>query len=272
MQQTADACRQRPAMLLLVFGLLLFVISCGGDGGPTGSCPPDCGKSWTFMLYDAADLEDVYDPFEDFCVRMGSGADLNVLVFRDTRDDSAKIYYIDSRHMPVLKVSMGEVNTGRPETLAALLEYSKQNYPAERYILAFYGHGRGWVGACQDATDGNDYLTMEEMRAPIADAGGVDLVLFTGPCLMGAVESVYELRNCTEVYVGSEDLSYYCYWDYPMYDIARTLHDEPGIGTYDLAESIIEFIWEDRYRWDSFQWAGDLTMSAVRTDGAPFIL
>jgi hypothetical protein len=176
------------------------------------------------------------------------------------------VWYVGGDHAGVAVRELGEVNTGRSETLRSFLEYSKQHYPAERYILAVYGHGQGWLGTCPDATNGNDYLTMEEMRAALAAEGGVDLVLFTGPCLMGAVESAYELRNCCEIYVGSEDLSYYCWWDYPMEDICRTLHTDPGIGNHDLAGSIIDFIREDGTRWKAFEWTERLTMSAIRMD------
>lgn len=257
--------RLQSPLPLLLLGALLLLPSCGDDGSPAGTGNPR-EKMWTFMLYDAADLNNVYDPMDDFCERMNSGVELNVLVFQDTRDDSARIWYVGGDHAGVAVRELGEVNTGRSETLQGFLEYSKQHYPAERYILALYGHGQGWLGACPDATNGNDYLTMEEMRAALAAVGGVDLVLFTGPCLMGAVESAYELRNCCEVYVGSEDLSYYCWWDYPMEDICLALHRDPGIENHDLAESMIDFIYEDASRWKSFEWTERLTMSAIRMD------
>jgi hypothetical protein len=53
---------------------------------------------------------------------------------------------------------------------------------------------------------------MHDMQEALSKNGGVDFVLFTAPCLMGAIESVYELRNCAKVYIGSENLSGYCWW------------------------------------------------------------
>jgi hypothetical protein len=245
--------------------LLLLISSCSDEGGHTGSETPQ-EKIWTFMLYDAADIEDAYDPMGDFASRAESGADLNALVMQDTKDDSARIWYIGSGHAVVPVLELGEVNTGRPETLREFLEYSKREYPAGRYILAIYGHGLGWRGACLDESGGNDFLTMEEMASAIAAAGGVDLILFPGPCLMATLESVYELRNCSSVYVASEDLSFYCWWDHPMQDIFGMLNTDPGIGNLELGAYIIEAIREDSDRWSSYEWYGDLTMSAVRTD------
>jgi hypothetical protein len=240
---------------------LLFLTSCGDN--PAGVDVPEV-KRWTVMLYDAVDMNGVYDPIEDFCEYMVSGRDLSVLVFQDTRHDSARVYYVgrDGTRTPVIE--MGEVSTGRSETLRMFLEHSKQNYPAERYILAVYGHGQGWLGSCPDATNGNDYLTMEEMRAALEAEGCVDLVLFTGSCLMGAVESACELRDCCEVYVGSEGLSYYAFWYQPMSRISETLSANPGIGSDDLAEAIIGFIEEESSKWSSHIWNVDLTVSAVR--------
>ena len=253
-------------VLLLLAGLLILAASCSDEGNPACTDGPCREKKWTLMLYDAADLNDAYDPMGEFCERVNSGSELNVLILQDTRDDSARIWYVDAGHAAKNVREMGEVNMGRSQTLLDFLEYSKQYYPAKRYIMAFYGHGRGWLGACRDASNGNDYLTMDEMRSALGGTGGVDLVLFTGPCLMAAIESVYELRECTDVYVGSEDLSYYCWWDYPMEDICRTLHENPEIDNYDLAVFIVEAILEDSDRWESYEWGDELTMSAVRTD------
>jgi hypothetical protein len=211
-------------------------------------------------------MNGVYDPIEDFCECMVSGRNVDVIVFQDTRDDPARIYYVGPGGARTAVLEMGEVSTGRSETLRMVLEYSKQNHPSERFILAVYGHGQGWLGSCPDATNGNDYLTMEEMRAALEAEGCVDLVLFTGSCLMGALESACELRDCCDVYVGSEGLSYYAFWYQPISRISQTLNATPGIDTYELAEAIIGFIEEKSRKWSSQIWNVDLTVSAVRAD------
>jgi len=64
------------------------------------------------------------------------------------------------------------------------------------------------------------------------------------------------------VYIGSENLSGYAWWNEPMGDICKTLKENPGITNYQLGEGIISSIWENRTRYES----ESLTMSAVRTD------
>ncbi len=38
----------------------------------------------------------------------------------------------------------GERNMGDPQTLVDLVTWTKANYPADRYALAFWGHGWSW--------------------------------------------------------------------------------------------------------------------------------
>jgi hypothetical protein len=39
---------------------------------------------------------------------------------------------------------IGEVNTGAPESLSDLVQWSAERWPAERYALFIWGHGSGW--------------------------------------------------------------------------------------------------------------------------------
>jgi len=46
---------------------------------------------------------------------------------------------------------------------------------------------------------------------------------------MGALESAYEMRNCVDIYIGSEDLSGYMYWNSIMGDICDLLDDSAAL-------------------------------------------
>ena len=101
-----------------------------------------------------------------------------------------------------------EINCGNYTTLRDFILRCKKEFPAERYFLHIHGHGYAWYGACCD-NDTNDTefpkdrLTMKEIRTALEESGGVDILEFTN-CVMGNLESAYELRNCTEFYIGSE--------------------------------------------------------------------
>jgi hypothetical protein len=252
--------------IVLALALLSLLLSCAKDN-PTGVGTGARGeKHWTFMLYDDADFPG-YDPLRHFCEQTCSGENANVVVLQDTLGGPAKLYYVDDEHTPVLLEDMGEVNMGSYETLCDFVRDSKENYPARHYILAFYNHGGGWRGTCWDRTSNDDNLTMDEVCQALTDAGGVDIVLFSAPCLMGAVESVYELRNCTEFYVAAEDLSGYCWWVYAMGDICDALNSDRPITVEALTRLVIDSIWEHRASSCPGRWHEEVQMAAIRTDG-----
>lgn len=250
--------------LMLAF---LFLMPAGltVSGGMDENCNSGIAKKWTWIFYDDADFTPGFDPLYPFASQAYSSENLNVVVLQDTYGDSAKIWYIDRHHNPVLREGWGEVNMGDYHTLKNFVEYAKNNYPAERYLLSFYDHGMGWRGACIDDTD-NDHLTMDEIQKALTETGGVDVICFTAPCVMGALESVYELRNLTKVYIGSEELSGYAWWWYVIGDICDILNQEPDIDEIELGGDIIELIYKDSDRWSDYDFGDQLTMSAIRTD------
>jgi hypothetical protein len=217
------------------------------------------------MFYDDADFVG-FDPLDSLAVTVHSSREVDVVILRDGYRDSAGVYYASDGRGLIPLEHLGEINMGSPTTLYDFVTRAKRICPAERYMLAFYDHGGGWRGACWDVANQNDNLTMEEIKGALQDAGGVDIVLFTAPCLMGAVESVYELRGCTDVYVGSEAPSGYCWWNEPMRHICVKMETEPDLSTYELGEYIIEAIAGYKDIWASADWAEDFTMCAVRTD------
>lgn len=214
---------------------------------------------WTWLFFDDSDFTNSYKPFNQFVSEAYSTAQLNVFVLQDTDIGPAYLYYIPESGAPVLLESWGEVSMGSPETLFDLIDWGKSNHPAHRYMVTIYDHGGGWWGACVDVTNDNDFLYMDEMQSAIEQAGGIDILAFTAPCVMGALESAYELRDCTDVYIGSEDLSGYIYWHDIMDDICGILSESSSLTSEEIGSLIVDLVetnvvppWEE--------WA---TMSAI---------
>jgi hypothetical protein len=219
------------------------------------------------MVYDAADGDAVpiFGYFRDI-PSAHSGKYVTLLGLQDTESDSTKILYIDENNDVVKLEELGEPNTGSEETLYDFVSYAKENYPADRYIICFYGHGSSWFGCCGDATD-RDALRVHEIKNALDSAGGVDLIYFTAPCLMGAMEVVYELRGCADFLIGSEGISGFYLWTYPMERIFTEMHENPTISNADLTEMAIEEMWNG---WEPDTPSGPdttFTMTAIRTDG-----
>jgi hypothetical protein len=224
-------------------------------------------KAWTWLFYDDADYGNLFDPLDDqygnkptFAEATYSSENLTVLVLQDRTDAPGKIWRINENHTKTLLKDLGEVNMGDPETLKGFIQYGKVNYPAERYLLTVYDHGGGWLGCCWDSSANNDSLTMHELHTALSDTGGVDIICFTAPCLMGSLESVYELRDDVDVYVGSEDLNGYGSWTYVINDICNILTNESSLSTLQIGEQIVNFIKNHNPTDQS------ITMSAIRTD------
>jgi hypothetical protein len=270
----------RISMLLAVIAGATVMYSCSDRESPVdvmNGIAPDhaCSENmmkataqkWTFLLYAAADAgSNMFSPLQSFAEQFSSGGGVDALCLEDTYGETAKIWYIDQDHNTVLLEDLGEVNMGSVTTLSSFLEYAKSHFPADRYIISFYGHGGAWGGACNDYDPSFDVLRMNDMKEALMGAGGVDLVLFSAPCLMGAFESAYELRECTDVYMGSEGLSFYSFWTTVMGSISETLNANPNIQNYELARLIIDWMANDKNSYTLLGGMRYLTMSAVRTD------
>ncbi|MCD4777114.1 MAG: hypothetical protein K8S15_13840 [Candidatus Aegiribacteria sp.] len=213
--------------------------------------------AWTFLFYDDAEFSG-YDPLFDFANECRSSANVNVIVLQDDMAYPAFIYYVRPDGSLSLLEELGEVNMGDWETLQDFLSYGKTNFPADRYFLTMYDHGAGWWGACVDETS-DDMLYMNEIQIAIQAVNGVDMLAFTAPCLMGALESAYELRSCVGVYMGSEDLSGYIFWRGIMDDIAAILDDSAALSNTEIGNMVIDLI-ESNLEPPYGQWA---TMCAV---------
>jgi hypothetical protein len=239
--------------------LAAFLGSCGES--PTGT--GDAGTAnWTLLLYDDADFPG-YDPLEHFRQETCSGANVNVLVLQDSLGGPARMFQVKHDHELKVLMEMGEINMGDPATLSGFLDYAKASYPACGYVLAVYDHGGGWRGSCWDAGSNDDNLTMDEMARALEDAGGVDILLFSAPCLMGAVEAVYELRECVDFYVAAEDLSGYCWWVYAMGDLCRAIDEDRPRECRDLAGLVIDSVWENREVSCPGSWEEEVQMAAI---------
>ncbi len=245
---------------------------------PLDPTTPKATQAWTLLLYNDADFAPGYDPTADFVEEMYGRDPLNVLILRDAHptnagncntllhrpedDATAAIFQADAEGVHLLK-ELGEVSMGKASTLAEFVRYAKTYFPAERYILAVYDHGAGFSGSCRDDTD-SDWLDMLEMRDALRDSGGVDVLMFTAPCLMASLEAMFEVKDQAQFYIGSENTSGYCYWRHAMTDIRSLLQTSPGVSTLDFVQEVIRFM--SRYRCIEYAGEEEITMSAVRSD------
>ena len=175
--------------------------------------------------------------------------------------------------------NLDEINTGNYATLRDFIIYCKTHYPAKRYLLFIQGHGAAWKYLCPDYLTGEenntfDYLTPSEIKKALQESGGVD-IFQTGGCFMGNLEAAFELRNCTKVYIGSEESVDTLYPFGLFFATIKVLRENPKADEYKIAKKIVRLSF--RRQLDIIQFfihrfamrgsfSRSSTFSAIRTD------
>ncbi|MHC4478516.1 MAG: clostripain-related cysteine peptidase [Planctomycetota bacterium] len=219
---------------------------------------------WTFMVYIAADNDLEIAAINAFLWLAGQGSDANVKIlvlldrmpgldtrygnWTDTRRGLVSLNDLPSDGTdgnPAWGVSIGEANMGHPQTLIDFVIWGMQNYPASRYAIVLYDHGKGWQdGFCLDAPS-SDFLTMSELRQGLAtietQGQKLDLVSFDA-CLMGMLEVAYEIRDHAEVSVGSEETM--THGGLPFDTVLADLKANPGMSAASLGDTIVTRVHE----------------------------
>jgi N-acetylneuraminic acid mutarotase len=202
----------------------------GGNTGASQSMPVNLTERativypWTIMCYIAND-NDLDSTSKVILQGLREQAALNpnvhviLLLDRPTLALGASYYWLaGDPQAPFIegenKWYKGILDTGDPVNLVNFVTRARNVFPAERYALVLSDHGMGLNGAMQDRTsprdpDGQDSrLTLKEIwqaMNTITESGAKKIdVLYMEACLMGMVESAYQVRSFVNYYVASE--------------------------------------------------------------------
>ncbi|MFC1224809.1 clostripain-related cysteine peptidase [Pedobacter sp. BG31] len=132
---------------------------------------------------------------------------------------------------------------GDPSTLVDFISFSKENFPAERYGLIFWNHGRGSVhGFGYDELFPEDIsLSLHEMGEAFADLKrsqndlDLDFIGFDA-CLMATIETATVFAPYADYMIASQELEPGNGWNYEY--IINALSAQPNLKTVDLLEGI----------------------------------
>lgn len=155
-----------------------------------------------------------------------------------------------------------ELNMGNPATLSNFIDFCKTNYIADNYVLVLWNHGGGWrskeiavapitKAVCWDDTNGGDCLYISEVKSAVSSKG-LSLIGFDA-CLMGMVEVAYELRNCAQTMVASEETEPGDGWDYIA---LLNQYKASDLSMNALADAVVD-------SYSSFYTYSETTMSAI---------
>ena len=215
---------------------------------------------WTVMVYSAAD-DEVLEENMWFDVNemelVGSNPQLNIVVqidrysgaFTGDGDWSDTRRYLITQDndlntitSPVVE-SLGELDTGDPQTLIDFVTWAVQNYPAKKYALIMSDHGGGWTGGFSDmsASSYSD-LSIPEIVSSIEQIRqntGIDKFELIGfdACLMGQVEVFGSLYPYSNYMVASEEVIPGYGWSYAAW--LGQLAENPTVDGSGLSQSIV---------------------------------
>jgi len=220
---------------------------------------------WTVMVYVVGDndlegyaLVDVNE-MEAGVRSYGPGSPVRVIVYIDrSKGDSefksdrpevkeaansnpdwsdARIYEVihDTSPKIVSKLlrDLGEMDSGDPNTLLSFIKFAASYAPAQHYALIIWDHGYGPGIVGIDFDNGRDFLTPKELNYALRDSGiRFDVVGFDA-CLMGTIETAYELRNYANYMVASEESEPADGWPYNYF--LSELYANPSMSAKTLA-------------------------------------
>ena len=136
----------------------------------------------------------------------------------------------------------GELNMGASETLESFIALSLSEFPADNTALILWDHGAGWPGMGPDESDGNDILTLPELRSAVI--GGLSEVglnqfdlIGMDACLMATYEVAHAVNGLTRYLLASEELEPGHGWDYRAF---ATLLDQSSVQAVDLGVALTD--------------------------------
>ncbi|RPJ19277.1 MAG: hypothetical protein EHM33_30540 [Chloroflexi bacterium] len=215
---------------------------------------------WTVIVYSAAD-DEVLEENMWFDVNemevVGSNSQMNIVVqidryaggFTGDGDWSDTRRYLiaqdndlSSVTSPVVQ-SLGEVDTGDPQTLIDFVTWAVQNYPAKKYALVMSDHGGGWTGGFSDMSAASySELSIPEIVSSVEQIrqntgiAKFELIGFDA-CLMAQIEVFASLYPYSNYMVASEEVIPGYGWSYAAW--LGQLAQNPTVDGSGLSQSII---------------------------------
>ena len=121
----------------------------------------------------------------------------------------------DKMTSPVVQKT-DKVDMGDYKRVVDFVNWTKKNYPAQKYMLILWDHGSGWLDPQQQTKktnskgisfddETNNYIRTKQIGQILKDAGKVDVLAFDA-CLMQMGEVAFEVKDKTDIIVGSEEV------------------------------------------------------------------
>lgn len=169
----------------------------------------------------------------------------------------------DTEHRELVSVPLpGQAfgDMGSYRHLIRFAAWTKQNFPAKKYMLLIGSHGQGIYGISNDTVTKNQ-ISAANLGKALAKIGGVD-VYASDACLMQMAEVAYFLKDSARVVVGSEEIMPYRGFDYTA--IVNSLRHNPEMEADAAGIMMVE-----TFNTSYIGSGKHITLSALRMNGMP---
>lgn len=245
----------------------------------TGEYEVELANSTTFMIYMGAQNNLGTDGFavDDLKEIKSAGINqsnknINILVYLDIDGTNNGLFLYDGNESEGITINSqvitgfkkldyyGNGNTGTESELRGFLDYVSANFKSENYLLDMWSHGDGWRNydlntksliskSIIDDEGSGDTMNMFEVESAIKNSGlGYIDVLYFDACLMGGIESLYQLKDITKYVVASPELTPGEGGEYK--GIISKINNKSGINSYDISKNIVDANWDCYYKSD----------------------
>lgn len=130
-----------------------------------------------------------------------------------------------------------------PQNLTDFINWSKEQCPADEYILLLWNHGGAWVPSHDAPTNravvyddvlNKEGLTLDDLVKGIKDSGTKMKMIYYDACLMGMVEVLSGLTECADYALAASHITPGIGGDYNslMYHLNHSTNFEQAIKNY----------------------------------------
>lgn len=236
------------------------MVTINGNDGKAKEGEP-AKKKWTFMYYGAGDnnLSHYIYLDVDEMEAVGSDANTNLISQLDQSSGNCKRFYLQKDNQvgkitsPAAEDMGPSVDMSNPKTLTDAIVWGVTNYPAENVAVIISDHGAGTDGAVADDRDGSfgELMSPINLQKAIKDAQSItgkklDVLGFDA-CLMANTEVAYQLKDCADYLIASEQTEGGYGWPYTkilteklLNKLQRTLRNKINVTPKDLALKVIK--------------------------------
>ena len=179
-------------------------------------------------------------------------------------------YRVNDDELELIDDSLGQLDCTNGETLSDFISFSRNNYPADRYILLFWDHGGGPVyGFGYDEwQDENEALTLDEIQAALEDNSETHFdIIGMDCCIMGNIETAFVLSPYCDYSILSEDFESGLGWYYKKW--LGKLEENPGMPSQLLGKQIVDGMISEN---ESSSDGDSSTMALIKEDAIPELM